>query len=76
MVVALVSWLFFLFFGRESDRCCLELNLHQTPLSPGHVLGIAQGIFTQKVRFHKSVTLAFFAGEEQGLLGSAAYARA
>jgi putative aminopeptidase FrvX len=40
----------------------------------GHLLAIARGIHTQNIRFHKSVVLAWFAGEEQGLLGSAYYA--
>jgi hypothetical protein len=40
----------------------------------GHLLGIAQAIAKQNVRFQKPVVLAFFAGEEQGLLGSHAYA--
>ncbi len=41
----------------------------------GHLLGIAEAIWNQEIKFEKSVTLAFFAGEEQGLLGSYAYAR-
>ncbi|KAG7580158.1 hypothetical protein FFLO_00129 [Filobasidium floriforme] len=41
----------------------------------GHLLGIARAIGKQGVRFEKPVVLAFFAGEEQGLLGSHAYAR-
>ena len=40
----------------------------------GHLLGIAKAIQDQGVQFEKSVTLAFFAGEEQGLFGSHAYA--
>ncbi|KAK8864416.1 hypothetical protein IAR55_001664 [Kwoniella newhampshirensis] len=40
----------------------------------GHLLGVAHAILTQEIKFEKSVTLAFFAGEEQGLLGSHAYA--
>ncbi|WWC62168.1 uncharacterized protein I303_104761 [Kwoniella dejecticola CBS 10117] len=40
----------------------------------GHLLGVAHAIGTQGVRFDKQVVLAFFAGEEQGLLGSHAYA--
>ncbi|OCF38330.1 aminopeptidase [Kwoniella heveanensis CBS 569] len=40
----------------------------------GHLLAVAHAIGTQGVKFDKSVTLAFFAGEEQGLLGSHAYA--
>ncbi|KAJ9105030.1 hypothetical protein QFC19_003661 [Naganishia cerealis] len=41
----------------------------------GHLLAIAEAIKSTGVRFKKGVVLAFFAGEEQGLLGSAAYAR-
>ncbi|WVW83924.1 hypothetical protein I302_105946 [Kwoniella bestiolae CBS 10118] len=40
----------------------------------GHLLGVAHAIGTQGVKFKKQVVLAFFAGEEQGLLGSHAYA--
>ncbi|KAL7421836.1 hypothetical protein Q5752_003607 [Cryptotrichosporon argae] len=40
----------------------------------GHVLAIAEAIGRLGVRFEHEVTLAFFAGEEQGLLGSHAYA--
>ncbi|WVR07067.1 hypothetical protein IAU60_004106 [Kwoniella sp. DSM 27419] len=40
----------------------------------GHLLSVAHAIGTQGVQFEKPVTLAFFAGEEQGLLGSHAYA--
>ncbi|WWC70186.1 uncharacterized protein I206_104135 [Kwoniella pini CBS 10737] len=40
----------------------------------GHLLGVAHAIGSQGVRFEKQVVLAFFAGEEQGLLGSHAYA--
>ncbi|WVQ72448.1 hypothetical protein IAR50_002000 [Cryptococcus sp. DSM 104548] len=40
----------------------------------GHLLGLAHAIGSQGVQFEKQVTLAFFAGEEQGLLGSHAYA--
>lgn len=40
----------------------------------GHLLGIAEAIANEKVEFQKSVTLAFFAGEEQGLYGSYYYA--
>ena len=40
----------------------------------GHLLGVAEAIFDQRVEFHKTVVLAFFAGEEQGLFGSQAYA--
>ncbi|ORY34027.1 putative aminopeptidase [Naematelia encephala] len=40
----------------------------------GHLLAIASAIKSQGVKFDKSVFLAFFAGEEQGLLGSHAYA--
>lgn len=39
-----------------------------------HLLAIAQAIKEAKVSFKHEVVLAFFAGEEQGLLGSAAYA--
>jgi acetylornithine deacetylase/succinyl-diaminopimelate desuccinylase-like protein len=39
-----------------------------------HLLAIAQAIQHAKVTFKHEVVLAFFAGEEQGLLGSAAYA--
>ncbi|KAF4619656.1 hypothetical protein D9613_005003 [Agrocybe pediades] len=39
------------------------------------VLSIARTIARKGVKFHCNVELAFFAGEEQGLLGSAAYAR-
>ncbi|KAJ9093057.1 hypothetical protein QFC21_006550 [Naganishia friedmannii] len=41
----------------------------------GHLLAIAEAIKSTGVRFKKGVVLAFFAGEEQGLLGSAAYAK-
>ena len=40
----------------------------------GHLLGLAQAIDKMNVKFEKPVVLAFFAGEEQGLLGSHAYA--
>ncbi|KAK6910093.1 aminopeptidase [Kwoniella mangroviensis CBS 8886] len=40
----------------------------------GHLLGVAHAIGAQGVKFKKQVVLAFFAGEEQGLLGSHAYA--
>ncbi|KAI5449256.1 hypothetical protein NCC49_005172 [Naganishia albida] len=40
-----------------------------------HLLAIAEAIKDAKVTFKKEVVLAFFAGEEQGLLGSAAYAK-
>ncbi|WWD17288.1 hypothetical protein CI109_101728 [Kwoniella shandongensis] len=40
----------------------------------GHLLGVAHAIKSQGVKFEKRVTLAFFAGEEQGLLGSHFYA--
>ena len=40
----------------------------------GHLLGVAEAIKSQQVEFERSVTLAFFAGEEQGLFGSHAYA--
>lgn len=40
----------------------------------GHLLGLARAIGSQGVRFERPVVLAFFAGEEQGLLGSHAYA--
>ena len=39
------------------------------------VLSIARTIKRKDVKFHSNVELAFFAGEEQGLLGSRAYAR-
>ncbi|PPQ70447.1 hypothetical protein CVT26_013941 [Gymnopilus dilepis] len=39
------------------------------------VLSIARTIGRKGVKFHSNVELAFFAGEEQGLLGSRAYAR-
>lgn len=39
-----------------------------------HLLAIAEAIKGANVTFKKEVVLAFFAGEEQGLLGSAAYA--
>lgn len=39
------------------------------------VLAIARTIARKGVKFHSNVELAFFAGEEQGLLGSNAYAR-
>lgn len=39
-----------------------------------HLLAIAHAIKEAKVVFKREVVLAFFAGEEQGLLGSAAYA--
>ncbi|KAF8914234.1 hypothetical protein CPB84DRAFT_1758773 [Gymnopilus junonius] len=39
------------------------------------VLSIARTIARKGVKFHSNVELAFFAGEEQGLLGSRAYAR-
>ncbi|KAJ9118466.1 hypothetical protein QFC24_006114 [Naganishia onofrii] len=41
----------------------------------GHLLAIAEAIKSTGVKFKKGVVLAFFAGEEQGLLGSAAYAK-
>lgn len=41
----------------------------------GHVLAIAQAIAKYKIKFEKTVQLVFFAGEEQGLFGSAAYAK-
>jgi len=40
----------------------------------GHLLAIAEAIASQKIEFEGNATLAFFAGEEQGLLGSHAYA--
>ncbi|WVQ80769.1 hypothetical protein IAT38_002874 [Cryptococcus sp. DSM 104549] len=40
----------------------------------GHLLSVAHAIGNAGVEFERSVTLAFFAGEEQGLLGSHAYA--
>ena len=39
------------------------------------VLSIARTIARKKVLFHSNVELALFAGEEQGLFGSKAYAR-
>lgn len=42
----------------------------------GHLLSLARAISNQGIVFEKAVTLAFFAGEEQGLLGSHAYAGA
>ncbi|KAF9057901.1 hypothetical protein BJ165DRAFT_87713 [Panaeolus papilionaceus] len=39
------------------------------------VLSVARTIARKGVKFHSNVELAFFAGEEQGLLGSRAYAR-
>ena len=38
------------------------------------VLAIARTIGRKDVKFHSNVELAFFAGEEQGLVGSRAYA--
>ena len=40
----------------------------------GHLLGLAQAIDKMNVKFEKPVVLAFFAGEDPGLLGSHAYA--
>ncbi len=40
----------------------------------GHLLAVAEAIASQKIEFEGKVTLAFFAGEEQGLLGSQHYA--
>lgn len=40
----------------------------------GHLLAIARAIAKGKIAFHSRVTLAWFAGEEQGLYGSHAYA--
>ena len=40
----------------------------------GHLLAVAQAIGKAGVQFEKKVVLAFFAGEEQGLLGSHAHA--
>jgi hypothetical protein len=42
----------------------------------GHLLAIARAIGKMGIKFDKDVTLAWFAGEEQGLLGSRAYAGA
>jgi hypothetical protein len=42
----------------------------------GHLLAVARAIGASGISFNKSVTLAWFAGEEQGLLGSHAYAGA
>ena len=39
------------------------------------VLSIARTIGRRNIQFKKNVELCFFAGEEQGLLGSRAYAR-
>ncbi|PPQ71101.1 hypothetical protein CVT24_009852 [Panaeolus cyanescens] len=39
------------------------------------VLSVARTIARKGVKFHSNVELAFFAGEEQGLLGSRAYAK-
>lgn len=39
------------------------------------ILGIARTIGRQGVKFRKNVELCLFAGEEQGLYGSRAYAR-
>ncbi|KJA29635.1 hypothetical protein HYPSUDRAFT_152557 [Hypholoma sublateritium FD-334 SS-4] len=39
------------------------------------VLSIARTIGRKGIKFHSNVEIAFFAGEEQGLLGSRAYAR-
>jgi Zn-dependent M28 family amino/carboxypeptidase len=41
----------------------------------GHVLAIADAIAEHKITFDKSLTLAFFSGEEQGLWGSHYYAK-
>ena len=39
-----------------------------------HVVGVARAIARSGVEFEHTVVLAFFAGEEQGLLGSHAFA--
>lgn len=39
------------------------------------ILGIARTIARRRVQFESNVQLCLFAGEEQGLLGSRAYAR-
>jgi Zn-dependent M28 family amino/carboxypeptidase len=39
-----------------------------------HLLAIARAIYRKKVKFEVDVELVAFAGEEQGLLGSHAYA--
>lgn len=39
------------------------------------ILSIARTIARKQVRFRSNVELALFAGEEQGLFGSKAYAR-
>jgi Zn-dependent M28 family amino/carboxypeptidase len=39
-----------------------------------HLLAIARAIYRKKVKFDIDVELVAFAGEEQGLLGSHAYA--
>lgn len=38
------------------------------------ILSIARAISKRAIRFHSNVELVAFAGEEQGLLGSRAYA--
>ena len=40
----------------------------------GHLLAVGQTIGKAGIKFEKKVVLAFFAGEEQGLLGSHAFA--
>ncbi|WVO16189.1 hypothetical protein L204_103860 [Cryptococcus depauperatus] len=40
----------------------------------GHLLSLAHAIGSYGIKFDKAVTLAWFAGEEQGLFGSHAYA--
>ncbi|KIM33711.1 hypothetical protein M408DRAFT_59865 [Serendipita vermifera MAFF 305830] len=40
-----------------------------------HLLAIARAIYRKKVKFNTDVELVAFAGEEQGLLGSHAYAK-
>lgn len=40
------------------------------------ILSIARAIGTTGIKFKKNVELCLFAGEEQGLVGSSAYARA
>ena len=40
----------------------------------GHLLGVVEAIKRNRIKFEKSVIVAFFAGEEQGLVGSRAFA--
>ena len=41
----------------------------------GALVGIARAVARRGVVFHKNVQLVAFAGEEQGMVGSRAYAR-